>query len=154
MNSREQTNSAKITILLELYNRDYIDSFHLHTMGDFTFEKYEVFKDIKNKNDLFYFSFLELVDLGLVTSKNSVHKTLGVTEPRLTGKAFELLDNILLEHSFQNFISNGIKKEGKMKDIVVDKTIENVVEKAIGYILSSKESLYNILVQTLNNIPI
>lgn len=154
MSSREKTNSAKITILLELYNRDYIDNFNLHTMGYFTFDKYEIFKDIKNKQELFYFSFLELKDLGLVSSKNPINKYLGVVEPILTGKAFELLDNIFLEHSFQNFISNGIKKEGKMKDIVVDKTIENVVEKAIGYILSSKESLYNILVQTLNNIPI
>lgn len=154
MNSREQTNSAKITILLELYNRDYIDSFHLDTMGGFTFDKYEVFEDMQNKKELFYFSFLELQDLGLVASKNSVGKSLGVIEPRLTGKAFELLDNIFLEHSFQNFISNGFKKEGKMKDIVVDKTIENVVEKAIGYILSSKEPLYNLLLQGLNNLPI
>jgi hypothetical protein len=154
MNSREQINNAKITILLELYNRDYVDGSNLRPMSRFTFDKYEIFKDVKNKKDLFYISFLELKDLGLVDSTHPVDNNLGVAKPRLTSKGADFLDDNFLEHSFQNFICNGTKKEGKIKDIVVDKTLENVIEKVISYILTSRESLYSIVVQGLNNLPI
>lgn len=150
--TRKNIEDIKITILTELYSGIYLSSERID-MGSYIFENYDELKNLPEKDNLFFTAFMELQDLKLVDCSN-IRREQGVYYPRITGHGVQILDKVFINNNFENFLNNYQQEPMNLKNVILDKTIDNGVEKVVNYLLSSSGLAYNLILQGINYLPL